>query len=276
MTLLTTIIALLLSLGIFILWLRAKGELNKLKEKYLPIISIEKEVDRLQSSAAQIQKETAEARDNYAEKRAFLHKLEQQVAIYDERLSFAEPAVLSPTARPSTRCCFLRALPYASATAADTAVGAWNAHELASKPTPSTCTWAAARACCPKRCCPAALLQNASISLSCRVLSSLRLGLGKAGELGRVSPCRTPRARASAGRRARPRWAGAHSAPDPYARASQRACLAVPVQKSRGFGPLHLVPAKIEKVILALSSIRNGHCVALALSSIRRGHNGSF
>ena len=69
MTLLTTIIALLLSLGIFILWLRAKGELNKLKEKYLPIISIEKEVDRLQSSAAQIQKETAEARDNYAEKR---------------------------------------------------------------------------------------------------------------------------------------------------------------------------------------------------------------
>ena len=68
----------------------------KTLEKYLPITSIEAELEQLQSSAKQIQKETDEVRAKYAEKRSTLSKLEQQVAIYDERLSFAELGIYEP------------------------------------------------------------------------------------------------------------------------------------------------------------------------------------
>ena len=71
-------------------------EIEKLKDKYSPIISIESEVDRLRLSAEQARKETDEVRAQYAEKRSTLKKLEQQVAIYDERISFAELGVYEP------------------------------------------------------------------------------------------------------------------------------------------------------------------------------------
>ena len=59
-------------------------------------MSIESELDRLQSSAEQARKETDEVRAQYAEKHSTLKKLEQQVAIYDERISFAELGVYEP------------------------------------------------------------------------------------------------------------------------------------------------------------------------------------
>ncbi len=71
-------------------------EIEALKHKYAPIISIESEMDRLRSSAEQGRKETDEVRAQYAEKRSTLKKLEQQVAIYDERISFAELGVYEP------------------------------------------------------------------------------------------------------------------------------------------------------------------------------------
>ena len=86
---------LVLPIVLLILWLRAR-KMAKTLEKYLPILSIEAEVGRLQSSAKQIEKETDEVRAKYAEKRSTLHKLEQQVAIYDERLSFAELGIYEP------------------------------------------------------------------------------------------------------------------------------------------------------------------------------------
>ena len=87
---------LVLPIVLLILWLRARKMAKTFKEKYLPIMSIEAELDRLQSSAEQIQKETDEVRAKYAEKRSTLRKLEQQVAIYDERLSFAELGIYEP------------------------------------------------------------------------------------------------------------------------------------------------------------------------------------
>ena len=86
---------LVLSIVLLILWLRAR-KMTKALEKYLPIMSIEAELDRLQSSAKQIQKETDDVRAKYAEKRSTLRKLEEQVAIYDERLSFAELGIYEP------------------------------------------------------------------------------------------------------------------------------------------------------------------------------------
>ena len=89
-------IGLVLSIVLFVLWLRASKVIKELKEKYSPIMSIEAEVDRLQSAAGKIREDTEEVRALYAEKRAILQKLEQQVAIYDERLAFAELGIYEP------------------------------------------------------------------------------------------------------------------------------------------------------------------------------------
>ena len=98
------------SVVFLVLWLRARKkaeislkrieiqerEIGELKDKYLPIMSIEAELSRLRSSAEQARKETDAVRAQYAEKRSILKKLEQQVAIYDERISFAELGVYEP------------------------------------------------------------------------------------------------------------------------------------------------------------------------------------
>ena len=98
------------SIVLLVLWLRARKraetslkrienqerEIGEFKEKYAPIMSIEAELSRLRSSAEQARKETDSVRAQYAEKRSILKKLEQQVAIYDERISFAELGVYEP------------------------------------------------------------------------------------------------------------------------------------------------------------------------------------
>lgn len=75
---------------------KQEGEIQGLKDKYSPIISIEEELEKLNSSAKQAREETEEVRAIYAKKRPVLRELEQQVAIYDERISFAELGVYEP------------------------------------------------------------------------------------------------------------------------------------------------------------------------------------
>jgi len=101
---------LLLPILLLILWLRARGAKNRaekriaeaeataksLKEKYAPITSVEEEVSTLRNTAIEIQKQIDETRSSYSEKRATLKNLEQQVAIYDEKLSFAELGIYEP------------------------------------------------------------------------------------------------------------------------------------------------------------------------------------
>lgn len=93
-----------------ILWLRARGAHKRaekriieadataeaLKTKYAPIISIEDEVSALRGTAKELEKKVEETRSSYLEKRVTLRNLEQQVAIYDEKLSFAELGVYEP------------------------------------------------------------------------------------------------------------------------------------------------------------------------------------
>lgn len=95
---------------LLILWLRSwraknraekrikqtEASLEILKEKYTPITSVEDEVAELKETANALQKQIDETRSTYSEKRATLAKLEQQVAIYDEKISFAELGVYEP------------------------------------------------------------------------------------------------------------------------------------------------------------------------------------
>ena len=53
-------------------------------------------MDQLRSSAEEARKETDDIRAQYTDKRSTLRKLEQQVAIYDERIAFAELGVYEP------------------------------------------------------------------------------------------------------------------------------------------------------------------------------------
>lgn len=101
---------LLLPILLLIFWLRARGARSRaekriteaeataksLKEKYAPITSVEDKVSTLRNTATEIQKQIEETRSSYSEKRATLKKLEQQVAIYDEKLSFAELGIYEP------------------------------------------------------------------------------------------------------------------------------------------------------------------------------------
>lgn len=104
------IVWLLLPILLLTLWLRARGAKKRaekrateadavaetLRAEYAPITSVEDEVSRLRDTATALQKQIEETRSSYAEKRATLKKLEQQVAIYDEKLSFAELGVYEP------------------------------------------------------------------------------------------------------------------------------------------------------------------------------------
>jgi len=101
---------LLLPILLLILWIRARNAKHRaekriieaeataesLKEKYSPITSVENEVSALRDTATEITKQIEATRSSYSEKRATLNKLEQQVAIYDEKLSFVELGVYEP------------------------------------------------------------------------------------------------------------------------------------------------------------------------------------
>lgn len=81
-------------------WFRAKSssrrssqEATALKELFAPVVSLDTEIARMRDRADATRRETADVRSTYAEKRKLLNQLEQRVAVYDERLSFAELGV---------------------------------------------------------------------------------------------------------------------------------------------------------------------------------------
>lgn len=72
------------------------AEYEATKAKYSGIISQEAEVARLQGMASALTLDIDALRKSYAEKRAHFDRLESQVAIYDERLAFAELGIYEP------------------------------------------------------------------------------------------------------------------------------------------------------------------------------------
>ena len=105
-----SLIWLILPVAILFLWLRTKKkqkislktiedqkrEITALNKKYGPIISIESELIQLRSSTKKAKNKKDKVQKQYAEKRSILKKLEKQVAIYDERISFAELGIYEP------------------------------------------------------------------------------------------------------------------------------------------------------------------------------------
>lgn len=73
-----------------------KTKRENIEEKYSPIIDMEAEVARLKGEADLLVKNIDELRSSYADKHEIMKKLEHQVAVYDERLAFAELGVYEP------------------------------------------------------------------------------------------------------------------------------------------------------------------------------------
>lgn len=71
-------------------------KLDGLIKKYSPATSLEDEISRLEAEVADIGLKTQKVRAKYSEKRQLLNKLRQEVAVYDEKLSFAELGVYEP------------------------------------------------------------------------------------------------------------------------------------------------------------------------------------
>ncbi|NRP11340.1 hypothetical protein XMM379_000509 [Aliiroseovarius sp. xm-m-379] len=79
-----------------ILWIIARRKQKRLQAKYAQIISIDEEVGKLRDVARGLEKEIDTTREDYGTKRKLLDRLKEQVAAYDERLSFAELGVYEP------------------------------------------------------------------------------------------------------------------------------------------------------------------------------------
>jgi len=88
------------TLALLYLWLSAKRRARNVEasyqSKYAQIVDQEAVLEQLKGEEAALQKQIAEVRANYREKRGYLDRLESQVAIYDERLAFAELGVYEP------------------------------------------------------------------------------------------------------------------------------------------------------------------------------------
>lgn len=70
--------------------------LTDVETRFEPILSIELELEGLAQQKSHLLEDIQAIRDNYREKRDTLDRLEAQIAVFDERLSFAELGVYEP------------------------------------------------------------------------------------------------------------------------------------------------------------------------------------
>jgi hypothetical protein len=75
---------------------KANADHEATKARYGGIISQDEEIARLRAESDALSRNIDALRASYAEKRAHFDRLEQQVAVYDERLAFAELGVYEP------------------------------------------------------------------------------------------------------------------------------------------------------------------------------------
>jgi hypothetical protein len=90
--------ALCLFLLIVVVWLalRARSVRRELETKYKPILDVEEAAARLNAEARTQENRIAQLRSAYMEKKAVYDRLLKEVAIFDEKLSFAEMGVYEP------------------------------------------------------------------------------------------------------------------------------------------------------------------------------------
>lgn len=95
---------------LLVLWLRARrrarrasqelaataAERDRLQERYAPVADAKAEVELAQAERDKIAADIARLQDEYAAKRRHYDRLRGEVAIFDERLAFAEMGVYEP------------------------------------------------------------------------------------------------------------------------------------------------------------------------------------
>ncbi len=74
----------------------AESNLRTIEDKYRPIVDQEAEVRRLRDVANAVSTDISNLRSSYSEKKAIFDRLAKEVAIFDEKLAFAEMGVYEP------------------------------------------------------------------------------------------------------------------------------------------------------------------------------------
>ncbi|MBB4349428.1 DUF4041 domain-containing protein [Aliirhizobium cellulosilyticum] len=74
----------------------SREKLTSLEQRYSSISSEEAEVERLKEVANSLSENISALRDSYTDKKALFDRLAKQVAIFDEKLAFAEMGVYEP------------------------------------------------------------------------------------------------------------------------------------------------------------------------------------
>lgn len=100
----------ILAFVFFVLWLKRKQALaglrqgieasetrvRELEERFSNVLDVEKEAQRAKTNLDQLERETEDLRKSYKEKRKIYDQLLEQVAVFDEQISFAEFGVYEP------------------------------------------------------------------------------------------------------------------------------------------------------------------------------------
>lgn len=79
-----------------VLWIKTRKQLQALRERFAGALDAQEEAERLQLEAAVVRNETEVLRASYLEKKVVYDRLVAEVAIFDERLAFAEMGVYEP------------------------------------------------------------------------------------------------------------------------------------------------------------------------------------
>ncbi|WP_025596104.1 DUF4041 domain-containing protein [Agrobacterium tumefaciens] len=74
----------------------AEGAVSAMEERYRPIVNEEAEVQRLRDVANSVSHDISNLRASYSEKKAVFDRLAKEVAIFDEKLAFAEMGLYEP------------------------------------------------------------------------------------------------------------------------------------------------------------------------------------
>lgn len=93
------LLAIGLGVLLFLQWRKAKrigAEKSALEERFKPILDQEAEVRVLQEAKARLNASIADLKNDYSEKKAIHDRLLKQVAVFDDRLAFAEMGVYEP------------------------------------------------------------------------------------------------------------------------------------------------------------------------------------
>jgi len=90
------IVPLTLALVLLALWLRCRSELKRLQNRFSKVIDVEAETLNAQIELARVNTSIKDLQSDYKEKRQVYDRLLEQVAIFDEQISFAEFGVYQP------------------------------------------------------------------------------------------------------------------------------------------------------------------------------------